>query len=82
MTTILLLKRNLLIYGLISHNVYLSISPPQKHYPIFLPSPLLNLLAVQALFFWKMSPNYRFFMNRPSKSDFSVSPHNLQFFYP
>ena len=50
MTTVLLLKRNWLIYGLISHNVHLDISPPQKHHP-FLPSPLLNLQAVQALFF-------------------------------
>ena len=33
MNTILLLKRNCLIYGLISHNVHLGISPPQKHDP-------------------------------------------------
>ena len=74
MTTILLLKRNLLIYGLISTNVYLGISPPQKHYPIFLPSPPLNLLAVQALFFWKMSPNYRFFCEPTLKIRFFCEP--------
>ena len=38
MTTILLLKRNWLIYGLISHNVHLGISLPQKH-PPFLENP-------------------------------------------
>ena len=74
MTAILLLKRNLLIYGLISTNVYLGISSPQKHYPIFLPSPLLNLLAVQALFFWKMSPNYRFFCEPTLKIRFFCEP--------
>ena len=51
MTTILLLKRNQLIYGLISHNVHLGINPSQKHHPIFLLSALLNLQTVQALHF-------------------------------
>ena len=40
MTTILLLKRNWLIYGLISHNVHLGISPPQKHHSFFAKPPL------------------------------------------
>ena len=36
------------IYGLISHNVHLGTTPPQKHQPIFLLSALLNLQTVQA----------------------------------
>ena len=40
MTTILLLKRNWLIYSLISHNVHLGISLPQKHHPFFAKLPL------------------------------------------
>ena len=59
--------------------MHLDISPPQKYHP-FLPSPLLNLQAVQALLFSKILPIYRFFMNQHVKSDFSVNPHNLQIF--
>ena len=51
MTKILFLKRNRLVYGLISHNVQLGINLSQKHQPIFLLSTLLNLQTVQALHF-------------------------------
>ena len=51
MTTILFLKRNQLIYGLISHNVQLGINPAQKHHPIFLLSALLSLKTAEARHF-------------------------------
>ena len=64
MTTILLLKRNPFIYGLISHNVHLGINTPQKHHPIFLLSALLNLQTVQALHFQTIPPIYCFFVTQ------------------
>ena len=64
MTTILLLKRNRSIYGLISHNVHLGIDQPQKHHPIFLLSALLNLQTVQALHFQTIIFIYCFFVTQ------------------
>ena len=60
MTTILLVKRNRLIYDLISHNVHLGINPRQKHHTIFFLSALLNLQTAQALHFWIIPPIYCF----------------------
>ena len=75
MTTSLLLKSNWLIYGLISHNIWVSV--PLKNTTLFLPSPLLNLQAAScpsppflenpsylSLFYGSM-PKIRFFSEAP-----------------
>ena len=70
MTTTLLLKKNWLSYGLISHSVHLGISPHQKHHPFFYQTPLLNLQAVQALLFQKIPSIYCFFYEPTPKIRF------------
>ena len=77
MTTILLLKRNRLIYGLISHKVHFSINTPQKHYSKHY---FLNMQTVQALHLYTIPPIDSFFVTQQKKSDFSANPHNMQFF--
>ena len=75
MTTILLLKRNWLIYGLISHNMHLAISPLQKHHPFFAKPPLKSASCPSPPFL-ENPPYLSFFlMNQRLKSDFSVNPH-------
>ena len=65
-STILLLKRNQLIYSLISHNVHLGIKPPQKHHHLFFPSPLLNLQTFKVSFFRYPPPHYILFFCEPT----------------
>ena len=64
MTTILLLKRNRLIYGLISHNVHFGINIPQKHHSIFMLTAFSNMQTVQALHFYTIPPIDSFFVTQ------------------
>ena len=74
MTTILLRKRNWLIYDLISHNQHLGISPPQKQHPLFTNPPLKSVSCPSRLFlkkspylsfFYELTPKIRFFSEPP-----------------
>ena len=75
-STILLLKRNQLIYSLISHNVHLGIKPPQKHHHLFFPSPLLNLQTFKVSFFKYTPPSLYivFLWTNPKNQVFQWTP--------
>ena len=79
-STILLLKRNQLIYSLISHNVHLGIKPPQKHHHLFFPSPLLNLQTFKVSFSRQPSLCIVFLWTNPKNQVFQWTPITYNFF--